>query len=69
MPAKPVSDKPLRNQSPDEMEFDEFVKWATSHIIFGIGEGTKLKSLVYIICNQAALNKIFGGMKPKHVKV
>jgi hypothetical protein len=43
-----------------EMNFDEFVTWATGYLIFGIGEGNKLRNLMHTIVNQAAQNPHFG---------
>lgn len=43
-----------------DMEFDDFVKWATGYILLGIGEGRPLRDLVWMIVNQAAQNKNFG---------
>ncbi len=48
-----------------EMNFNEFVSWATAFIIFGIGEGTKLKDLVCTIIDHAVRNKVFGGDRPQ----
>lgn len=47
-----------------EMTMQEFESWATGYIIFGIGDGTSLKSLVETIVNQAAGNTEWGGSKP-----
>jgi hypothetical protein len=46
-----------------EMDFHEFVTWATGAIIFGIAEGQKLKDIVFMIVNQAASNEVFGGKR------
>ena len=43
-----------------EMDFDEFVSWATSYILFGIGEGQSLRDLVRTVLDHAARNKVFG---------
>ena len=48
-----------------EMDFNEFVTWATGYILFGIGEGSKLKDLVHTVVNQAMMNEVFGGKKAK----
>jgi len=45
-----------------EMNFDEFVAWAKGRILIAIGEG-KYDDVVWMVCNQAALNKVFGGSK------
>lgn len=47
------------------LNFEEFITWATAHIIFGIAEGNKLRSLVWTIVDQAARNEVFGGAKPQ----
>jgi hypothetical protein len=46
-----------------EMSFDEFVTWATAKVLFGIGEGQKLRDLMWLIIHQAVMNEIFGGQK------
>lgn len=43
-----------------EMDFNEFVTWATGYILFGIGEGQKLRDLVRIVVDHAARNPNFG---------
>lgn len=55
-------------KSTDEMDFNEFVNWATGYIVFGIGEGTRLRELVWCVCNRAMLNEVFGGRKPAPAK-
>lgn len=46
-----------------EMTFNEFNAWAAGHIVFAIGEGTPLKTALYLVLNQAALNEVWGGAK------
>lgn len=53
----------MRDKSPLEMGFDDFVSWATGHILFGIGRGETLRSLVWIVVEQAARNTVFGGKR------
>lgn len=48
-----------------EMTIDEFEAWAAGFILFGIGEGKSLQSLVSLVVNQAASNKVFGGLQLK----
>lgn len=55
-------------KSTDEMTFDEFVSWATGYVLFGIGDGTKLRELIFVVVNQSALNKVWGGQKVKEAK-
>lgn len=47
-----------------EMNRSEFESWATGFILFGVGEGTPLKTIVAQVCSQAAGNKLWGGGKP-----
>lgn len=51
--------KDRTQKTADELEFKEFVTWATSYILFGIGEGDKLRNLVHVVVD--ARNKVFGG--------
>lgn len=44
------------NQEFKDMSFDEFVIWATGHIIFGIGSGQVLRGVVWEIMNNFVLN-------------
>lgn len=60
---KTMTDKP-----PTEMPFDEFLEWATAHIWWNIPQGKPLKQLLWLILNQAAQNKIWGGRKPNPPK-
>jgi len=39
-----------------EMSFDDFVTWATGHIVFGIGSGMSLKALVWEVMNNFVLH-------------
>lgn len=39
-----------------DMTFDEFVAWATGHILFGIGKGLSLKSLIWEVLNNFVLH-------------
>lgn len=55
--------KDRTEKSATEMTFNEFTAWATGYILFGIGEGTSLKTLVHVVVDQAARNTIFGGGK------
>lgn len=57
--------KDRTSKTPTEMTFDEFVAWATSYILFGIGEGQTLRELVFTIVNQVVLNEVFGAKAPK----
>jgi len=43
-----------------EMDFNEFVTWATGFILFGIGEGRSLRELVHTVVDHAARNPNFG---------
>lgn len=43
-----------------DMEFDEFVRWATGYVLMGIGGGTPLKELMDTVIDHACRNKIFG---------
>lgn len=49
-----------------EMDFNEFVTWATAFILFGIGEGRSLRELVWNVLNHAVRNEVFG--KGKNAK-
>lgn len=46
-----------------EMEFEEFVTWATREIFDGLitGGGKEMKSRVHVVMQQAALNEVWGG--------
>ena len=57
--------KDRTQKTTDEMTFNEFKTWAAGYILFGIGEGASLQSLVHTIINATARNKVFGGDKPK----
>jgi len=58
------SDEKCRTQkNADEMTFEEFVTWATAHVFFGIGEGHKLRDLMWVVISQATQNKVFGSAK------
>ena len=46
-----------------EMDQTEFVAWACGSILFGIGEGKTLQSIMWLIVNQAANNEVWGGAK------
>jgi hypothetical protein len=46
-----------------EMDFNEFVSWATSRVLFGIGEGERLRDIMHSIIDHAARNTVFGGGK------
>tara|TARA_Y100000310_G_scaffold308553_1_gene351774 strand:+ start:5963 stop:6181 length:219 start_codon:yes stop_codon:yes gene_type:complete len=60
--------KPTYQKSPIEMDFNEFKAWATGYILFGIGEGQTLKSLIHTIVDQAARNEKFGRFPDKNRK-
>lgn len=48
-----------------EMTFNEFRAWATGYVLFGIGEGTALQTLMHTVVDQASRNIHFGrGTKP-----
>lgn len=49
-----------------EMDYNEFITWATGYILFGIGEGRTLREIVSTIVNQAAQNEVFSGGKKKN---
>lgn len=53
--------KPRHEKKPQEMNFEEFTSWATSHILFGIGQGNTLRDLVQIIMIHAAENTVWAG--------
>jgi hypothetical protein len=46
-----------------EMEFNEFVDWATGHILLGIGNGRSLRELVHSVVDLALRNTVFGGAR------
>ena len=58
---RPKAKKQKQEKLATEMDFNEFVTWATSYILFGIGEGRKLKDLVHTVVDHAARNEVFGG--------
>jgi len=39
-----------------DMSFDEFTTWATGHILFGIGGGYALKTLMWEVLNNFTQN-------------
>lgn len=55
--------KPKHQKTALDLDFNEFVSWATSHILFGIAEGQKLRDLVTTVVDHACRNKVFGGDK------
>lgn len=65
---KSVMKKDRTKKTAPEMDFDEFITWATGYILFGIGEGQKLRDVVWFVCNQAAQNKVWGGQKSNPAK-
>ena len=46
-----------------DMDFNEFIDWATGYILMGIGSGEPLRSLVRVVLDHAVRNKVFGGAK------
>lgn len=58
-----MSEKCRTQKYTNEMTFDEFVSWATAHILFGVAEGGKLRDLVWSVVNQVTLNEVFGGQR------
>lgn len=48
-----------------EMEFSEFVDWATGHVLLGLGRGEGLRNILHSIVDHACRNTVFGGAKPK----
>ena len=48
-----------------ELDFDEFLSWAVSMVLFGIGQGEKLRDVMHNILNHAARNEVWGGGKDK----
>lgn len=48
-----------------QMEFNEFLDWATGHVTLEIGGGRALRDALYTVLNQALLNEVFGTNKPK----
>lgn len=47
----------------DDLSFKEFKDWACGYILFGIGAGTSLQTLMYTVIDQTARNKIWGGQR------
>lgn len=68
MPEVKPSEKPVHLKTANEMNFHEFVDWATSHVMFGIVRGESLRSLVYAIIGEACRNEVFGGLKKPEKK-
>jgi hypothetical protein len=56
--------KDRTQKNADEMDFNEFVIWSTGYVLFGIAEGQTLRSVMFAICQSAAMNKVWGGNKP-----
>lgn len=48
-----------------KMTFDKFHSWATGYVLFAIGEGESLRDAMRVVCNQAAMNDVWGGAKAK----
>lgn len=49
----------------DEMDFEEFVRWATEYIVDRfLSDGLKgIRSGIHMVVNEVARNKVFGGGK------
>lgn len=56
-----------KNKFATEMDYDEFVKWATEYVVEDFLEsGLKgIRRSIFMIINQAAANEVFGGKSPK----
>jgi hypothetical protein len=53
-----------RTQTPaTELSQHDFISWATSHIMFGLGDGQSLRALVWAVIIQAGQNK---NLRPDH---
>lgn len=50
-------------QEATELNFNDFVKWANGFMLFEIGCGRSLNEIMWVICQQAAANKVWGGQK------
>jgi hypothetical protein len=58
--------KPRHLQNALEMNFEDFVSWAVSEVVFGIGKGNDLREIMFKIVDHAARNETFGrGSKSK----
>jgi len=44
-----------------DMNFNEFVNWATGYILMGIGRGDNLNMLVRTVLDHSLRNRVFGG--------
>lgn len=53
----------MSEKQPAEMEFREFVAWATGYLMLNLGEGNRLKEIMWLILNEAAMNDKFGGKR------
>lgn len=53
----------MKNRTSLDYNFEEFISWSVSHILFGIGRGETLRSLVTTIVDHAMRNEVFGGQK------
>jgi len=51
-----------------EMNFDQFVNWATGYTLSELGAGTRLKEIMHTIVDHAIRNEVFGGGKPDKKK-
>lgn len=55
---------PCFTQTPaTELSQHDFISWATSHIMFGLGDGQPLRTLVWTVVTQAGQNK---NLRPSH---
>jgi hypothetical protein len=54
-------EKPRHEKTAVELDFDDFVSWATSMVLFRIAEGDKLRNIIHIILDHAARNEVWGG--------
>lgn len=49
--------------TPLEMDFTEFINWATGHVLLGMGQGTSLRTLIDEVVDHVSRNNNFGGLK------
>lgn len=43
-----------------EMDFNEFLAWATGFVITGLGEGRTIRDSMYCVLDHALRNEVFG---------